>query len=90
MFIPPLPIDNFFFSSVCKTKGAVGAVCALLRIWPLSASWPITVLDGAGSLKGFHTMGDGWIFLKNRRTSFNKDLSMEPYFGRIHLVRQYL
>jgi len=33
----------------CKTKDAVGAVCALLRIWPLSAYWPITVLDGVES-----------------------------------------
>ncbi len=38
-FIPPLAIDNEFFHSVffnpctmySKTKGAVGAVCALLR-----------------------------------------------------------
>ncbi len=75
----------------CKTIGAVGAVCALLRIWPLSAYWPITVLDGAESLKGFHTMGDGRIFLKDRRASFfNKDLSNNPNFGRIHLAGQYL
>ncbi len=35
-------IMNFFVAYFlilvrCKTKGAVGAVCALLRIWPLSA-----------------------------------------------------
>ncbi len=39
-------------------------------------------------------MGDGRIFLKNRRAScFNKDLSNEPHFGnfgRIHLAGQYL
>ncbi len=36
-------------------------------------------------------MGGGRIFLKNLRdTSFNKDLSNEPTFGRIHLVGQYL
>ncbi len=36
-------------------------------------------------------MGGGRIFLKNlRETTFNKDLSNEPSFGRIHLARQYL
>ncbi len=36
-------------------------------------------------------MEDGRIFLKNLRdTSFNKDLSNEPAFGRIHLAGQYL
>ena len=36
-------------------------------------------------------MGDGRIFIKSRRyTSFNKDLSIEPYFNRIHLAGQYL
>jgi hypothetical protein len=34
-------------------------------------------------------MGDGRIFLKIRRaSSFNKDLSNEPNFGRIHLAGQ--
>jgi hypothetical protein len=43
MFIPPLAIENDFFHSafvnlvLCKTKGAVRALCALLRLWPLSA-----------------------------------------------------
>jgi hypothetical protein len=36
-------------------------------------------------------MGGGRIFLKNLRdTTFNKDLSNEPYFGWIHLAGQYL
>jgi hypothetical protein len=36
-------------------------------------------------------MGDRRIFLKNGRdASFNKDLSNEPNFGRIHLAGQYL
>ncbi len=36
-------------------------------------------------------MGDGRIFLKTRREdSFNKDLSNEPTFDRIHLAGQYL
>ncbi len=37
----------------------VRVVCALLRIFPLSTQWPITVLDGAESLKGSQRMGDG-------------------------------
>ncbi len=40
---------------------------------------------------GSHSMGDGRIFLKTRRdASFNKDLSNEPNFDRIHLAGQYL
>ncbi len=31
----------------CKTKGAVGAVCALLLNWQLGAELPITLRDGA-------------------------------------------
>ncbi len=43
------------------------------------------------SLKGSHSMGDRLIFLKTRRdASFNKDLSNEPNFDRIHLAVQYL
>ncbi len=36
-------------------------------------------------------MGGGRIFLKSlHATSFSKDLSNEPSFGRIHLTGQYL
>jgi hypothetical protein len=36
-------------------------------------------------------MGGGRIFLKSLRdASFNKEVSNEPTFGRIHLVGQYL
>ncbi len=36
-------------------------------------------------------MGDGRISLKtDRDASFNKDLSIEPNFDRIHLAGQYL
>ncbi len=36
-------------------------------------------------------MGDGRIFLKNRRaSSFNKDLSNEPNYGRINLFNYLL
>jgi hypothetical protein len=43
------------------------------------------------SLKGSQSMGDGRIFLKTGRdASFNKDLSNEPNFDKIHLSGQYL
>jgi hypothetical protein len=43
------------------------------------------------TLKGLSEDGGGRIFLKSLRdTSFNKDLSNEPNFGRIHLAGQYL
>jgi hypothetical protein len=39
---------------------------------------------------GSRRMGGGRIFLKSlRETSFNKGLSNEPNFGRIHLAGQY-
>ncbi len=42
-------------------------------------------------LKGSWRMGSGRIFLKSLPdTSFNKDLSNEPNFSRIHLAGQYL
>ncbi len=64
-------------------------MCTLLRIWLLSAKWAITVRDGALALKGFHSMGDGRIFLKNiRDASFNEDLWNEPNLGWIHLAGQ--
>jgi hypothetical protein len=77
VFIPNLAIDNDFFYSafvnpcmIKKTKCAVRAV-----------------RDGAIALKGSHTMGDWRIFLKSLSdASFNKDLSNEPTFGRIHLA----
>jgi hypothetical protein len=81
-------IQNFFIAYLsilvrCKTKGAVGAVCALLRIWPSTG----TVWDGAESLKSSHRMGDGRIFLINLRdTFFNEDLSNESNFGLIYFA----
>jgi hypothetical protein len=42
----------------------------------------ITVREGALELKGSHSMGDGWIFLKTCcDVSFNKVLWNEPTFG---------
>ncbi len=98
MFIPHFAIDTDFYHStvlnpcmICKTKGAVRAVRALLRICPLSAQWAITIRDGAIALKGSHSMGDGRIFLKSLcDASFNKDLSNEPTFVWIHFAGQYL
>jgi hypothetical protein len=76
----------------CKTtKGAVRVVCALLRIWPLMAQWPITLWDGVESLKGSQRLWEGRIFLNNLRVSlFNDDLSIESNSGQIHLAGQYL
>ncbi len=93
-----LAIDSEFFTAHlpilvrCITKGAIEAVCTLLRHWQLGVSeLPIIVRDDAVALKGFHKMGDGRIFLKNLGASvFNDDLSKESNFGQIHLTGQYL
>jgi hypothetical protein len=67
-FIPHLAIEKIFLKRICKSlydvkpKGAVRAVCTLLRIWLLSAQWAITIQDGALALKGSHTMGAGRFF----------------------------
>jgi hypothetical protein len=56
----------------------------------MSAQWTIAVRDGDIALQGSHSVGDSWIFLKSLRdTSFNKDLSNDPTFGRIHVAGQY-
>ena len=58
-----LAIDTEFFHLPIlvrrKTKGAVEAMCALLCKWQLGVYLPITLRDGAVTLKGFHRMGDG-------------------------------
>jgi hypothetical protein len=57
----------------------------LLHIWQLKSR------RRSHALKGSHSMGDGRIFLKTGRdVSFNKVLSNEPTFGRIHIAGQYL
>ncbi len=54
-------------------------------------NWQVTNRRRSHASKGSHSMGDGRIFLKTGRdASFNKDLSNEPNFGRIHLAGQYL
>jgi len=54
-------------------------------------NWQLKSRSRSHALKGSHSMGDGRIFLKSLcDTSFNKDLSNEPNFGRIYLAGQYL
>jgi len=54
-------------------------------------NWQLKNRRRSHALKGSHSMGDGQIFLKTGRdASFNKDLSSEPNFDRIHLAGQYL
>jgi hypothetical protein len=54
-------------------------------------NWQLKNRRRSHSLKGSYSMGDGRIFIKTRRdASFNKDLSNEPNFDRIHLAGQYL
>ncbi len=51
--------------------------------------WQLKNRRRSHTLKGSHSMGDGRIFLKTGRdASFNKDLSNEPNFDRIHLAEQ--
>jgi hypothetical protein len=76
-----------------KTKGAVGEVCALLRIWSL-ISYLIAnyCMRWHGIFKGLSRDGEHADFsLKKHRASlFNDVLSSKPYFDRIHLAGQYL
>jgi hypothetical protein len=54
-------------------------------------NWQLKSRRRSHALKGSHWMGDGRIFLKTGRdASFNKDISNEPNFDRIHLAGQYL
>ncbi len=54
-------------------------------------NWQLKSSRRSHTLKGSHSMRDGRIFLKTRPdNSFNKVLSNEPNFGRIHLAGQYL
>ncbi len=54
-------------------------------------NWQLKSRRRSQALKGSHEIRDGRILLKHPRdTSFNKDLSNEPNFGRIYLAGQYL
>ncbi len=76
----------------CKTNGAVKAVGALLRNWQLGASLPITVRDGAVTLKGPHSMGGGRIFLLTSAPLSLKVVGNEKVggSGRWQIIRMYL
>ncbi len=51
-------------------------------------NWQLKSRRRSHTLRGSLSMGDGQIFLKTcRDVSFNKVLSNEPTFGRIHLVK---
>jgi hypothetical protein len=50
-------------------------------------NWQLKSRRRYHTVKGSHSMGVGRIFLKTgRNASFNKDLSNEPNFDRIHLA----
>ncbi len=54
-------------------------------------NWQLKSRRRSHALKVFHSMGDGRFFLKKGHdASFNKDLTNEPNFDRIHLAGQYL
>ena len=77
-----------FFNGQMWTKCAVNILRSYLNWWH---NWQLKSSRRSHTLKGSHSMGDGRIFLKSRRdASFNKDLSNEPNFDRIHLDGQYL
>ncbi len=75
--LPAVNIDNFVTSNMLgEEKG---------KNWEKKKEiLQITVLDGAESLKGSHRLRKGRIFLC--ASLFNKYLSNEPSFGRIHLA----
>ncbi len=77
-----------FFNGQRWTKCAVNILRSYQNLWH---NWQLKSSRRSHTLKGSYSMGDGWIFLKTRRdVSFNKVLSNEPNFGRIHLTGQYL
>jgi hypothetical protein len=85
-------IPNFFIAHLpilvrCKTKGAVGKMCALLRNWQLGANCQLLY-----EMTGKERKGDGRIFFLKTSTPlfFNDVLSNDPNFGRIHLAGLYL
>ncbi len=89
MVLKNTPISSFFIGRRW-TKCAMNILRSYLNWWH---NWQLKNRRCLCShaLKGSHSTGDGRIFLKSRRdTSFNKDLSNEPTFGRIQLAGQYL
>ncbi len=77
-------MKKIIFKGQRWTKCAVNILRSYLNWWH---NWQVKNRRRSHTLKGSHLMGDGRIFLKTRRdTSFNKDLSNEPNFDRIHLA----
>ncbi len=77
-----------FFNGQRWTKCTMNILRSYLNWWH---NWQVKNRRRSHSLQGSHSKGDGQIFLKTRRdASFNKDLSNEPNFDRIHLAGQYL
>ncbi len=60
--------------------------------WHIGCIMSNYVRDGAIALKGGLSLNGGQADFSKKPpdTSFNKDLSNEPTFGRIHLAGQYL
>ncbi len=86
--VKKMPQFLLFFNGQRWTKCAVNILRSYLNWWH---NWLLKNRRRSHTLKGSHSMGDGRIFLKNRRdASFNKDLSNEPNFDQIHLAGQYL
>ncbi len=77
-----------FFNGRRWTKCAVNIRRSYLNWWH---NWQLKSSRRSHTSKGSHSMGDGRIFLKTCcDISFNKILSNEPTFGRIHLTGKYL
>ncbi len=77
-----------FFNDQRWTKCTMNILRSYLNWWH---NWQLKNRRRSHTWKGSHSMGDRRIFLKTcRDASFNKDLSNEPNFDRIHLAGQYL
>jgi hypothetical protein len=80
---------NFFYFQWLKVDQVRNEYLRRYLNW--RNNWQLKNRRRSHVLKGSHSMGGGRIFLKTRRNaSFNKDLSNEPNFDRIHLAGPYL
>ncbi len=80
---------QFLLFSMAKGGPSVQWISPQLLNW--LHNWQLKNGRRSHTLKGSHSMVDGRIFLKTGRdASFNRDLSNEPNFDRIHLAGQYL
>ncbi len=80
---------NFFFFQWPKVdQVSKNILCSYLNWWH---NWQLKNRRRSHTLKGSHSMGERQTFLISCcNASFNKDLSNEPNFDRIHLAGQYL